>query len=254
MSLGDLIDGVVASEKTLTVFNPVGDVTDRLAAHFSDRNISVTSACSPHGPSNYAVLSTDDTFHTAVAVDDLLDPPEQVEPGFERQQYAPVLDHLDETLFTSYDRDKMLAATREIEDRAWRVGAGHLYSGFQTGDNLRPQQTAYERLGDRGDLSVHAYVYPSERVPQADSFQLHLARTEEIRNSWFVVYDGNGINDYKCALVAEERPHEAGFTGFWTYDPSTVDYLVNYLQTTYASIESDGTGRRRPLPFPRHLA
>jgi DICT domain-containing protein len=135
----------------------------------------------------------------------------------------------------------MLAATREIEDRAWRVGAGQLHAGFQYADNLLPQLDTYERLGERDGLSVHAYVYPSGTVPRVDRFLLHLARTEEIELSWFVVYDGNGIDDYKCALLAEEDPL-GGFSGFWTYDPSTVDYLVNYLQSTYAIIKSDGDG------------
>ncbi|WP_396613449.1 DICT sensory domain-containing protein (plasmid) [Haloferax sp. S1W] len=253
MSLSDLIDSVAASEKTLTVFNPDGAVADRLAEHFKNRNLTVTAASSPHGPSNYAVLSTGETFHTAVAVEDLLVTPDRVEPGFEREPYVPILDYLDETLFTSYDRGQMLAATREIEDRAWRVGAGHLYAGFQTGENLREQLPAYQRLGDRGDLSVHAYAYPSCEVPPAETFQLHLARAEEIRTSWFVVYDGNEINDYKCALVAEEATRGTGFTGFWTYDPLTVDYLVDYLRTTYTSIESDGMGRRGFPSFPSHL-
>ncbi|POG56099.1 DICT sensory domain-containing protein [Haloferax marisrubri] len=242
MSLSELISGVAASERTLTVFNPTPGVVERLAEHFADRNVSVESASSDEGPSNYAVLGTGDKFHTAVSVDDLLARPEDVKPGFERDSYAPVLDHLDETLFTSYDRQQMLNATREIEDRAWRVGAGQLHSGFQSGENLRPQLETYRRLGSRDDLSVHAYIYPNGEVPQADQFQLHLARSDEIRRSWFVAYDGNGVGDYKCALVAEETEPGFGFTGFWTYDPSTVDYIVNHLVSSYSIIESDGSG------------
>ncbi|ELZ97944.1 hypothetical protein C440_01813 [Haloferax mucosum ATCC BAA-1512] len=242
MSLSELIAGVAASEKTLTVFNPDDDTVEQLAAHFADRNLSVVPAYADEGPSNFAVLGSGDTFHTAVSVDDILKQPEDVHPGFERDSYAPILDHLDETLFTSYGREKMLSATREIEDRAWRVGAGELHAGFQLGDNLEPQLETYRRLGGRDQLSVHAYIYPEGDIPAADQFQLHLSRSDEIRNSWFVVYDGSGVADYKCALVAEEPEPGAGFSGFWTYDPSTVDYIRNYLASTYSVIESDGSG------------
>ncbi|KTG27034.1 DICT sensory domain-containing protein [Haloferax profundi] len=242
MSLSELIAGVAAAERTLTVFNPREGVVDRLAEHFEDRNVSVEAATVDSGPSNYAVLGTGEKFHTAVDVAHVLKDAEDVEPGFERESYAPILDHLDETLFTSYDRQKMLNATREIEDRAWRVGAGQLHSGFQTGDNLDPQLESYNRLGERNDLFVHAYIYPSADVPKVDNFQLHLARSAEVRRSWFVVYDGNGVDDYKCGLVAEEQPDGQGFRGFWTYDPSTVDYVLSHLTTTYSIIESDGRG------------
>ncbi|WP_416841568.1 DICT sensory domain-containing protein [Haloferax sp. DFSO52] len=242
MSLSELIAGVAADEQTLTVFNPRNDAVERLAAHFRDRNISVQEATTSKGPSNFAVLGTGESFHTAVDVNAVLKDGDDIEPGFERESYVPILDHLDETLFRSYDRKQMLNATREIEDRAWRVGAGELHAGFQTDANLRKQLTSYRQLGRRDDLFVHAYIYPSDSVPTVDEFQLHLARTEEIRHSWFVVYDGNGVDDYKCALVAEENPPGSEFRGFWTYDPSTVDFIVNYLTKTYSIIESDGAG------------
>ena len=241
MSLSELIAGVAAAERTLTVFNPRDDAVERLAEHFHDRNITVEAATTAEGPSNFAVLGTDESFHTAVDVNDVLRDADDVEPGFEREPYVPILDHLDETLFTSYDRQQMLNATREIEDRAWRVGAGELHSGFQTGANLRKQLDSYRQLGSRDDLYVHAYIYPAEPVPQVDEIQLHLTRSPEILRSWFVAYDGNGVDDYKCALVAEERTSDPGFTGFWTYDPSTVDYILNHLTTTYSIIESDGS-------------
>ncbi|RLM56899.1 histidine kinase, partial [Halorubrum sp. Atlit-26R] len=52
MSLSELISGVAASERTLTVFNPTPGVVGRLAEHFADRNVSVVSASSDEGPSN----------------------------------------------------------------------------------------------------------------------------------------------------------------------------------------------------------
>ncbi|WP_411966329.1 DICT sensory domain-containing protein [Haloferax sp. YSMS24] len=248
MSLSELIAGVAASEQTLTVFNPREGAVERLADHFHDRNISVEAVETADGPSNFAVLGTGKTFHAAVDVNNVLRDADDVEPGFEREPYVPILDHLDETLFTSYDRRQMLNATREIEDRAWRVGAGELHSGFQTGANLRKQLDSYRQLGSRNDLYVHAYLYPTDSVPQVDEIQLHLTRSTEIRRSWFVAYDGNGVDDYKCALVAEEDDSATGFDGFWTYDPSTVDYILDHLTRTYSIIESDGSNTDETPP------
>lgn len=43
-------------------------------------------------------------------------------------------------------------------------------------------------------------------------------------------------------LVAEETELGFGFTGFWTYDPPTVDYIVNHFVSSYPIIESNGPG------------
>ena len=154
----------------------------------------------------------------------------------------PVLDHLEETLFTSYSIKQMFMASREIEDRAWRVGSGELHAGFQTLDVLTGQADAYNQLGAQTDLSVHAYAAPvseTPAVPNTEGFTLHVERDEEIEKTWFVVYDGGGVDENKCALLAEERGSRE-FYGFWSYDPDTVDYLLCYLQSNYASVGPDG--------------
>jgi DICT domain-containing protein len=47
-----------------------------------------------------------------------------------------------------------------------------------------------------------------------------------------VAFDGGDTEMESCALLAEER-RDGEFYGFWTYDPSMVDELVAYLETTY---------------------
>jgi hypothetical protein len=147
MSLTELIAGVEAHEKTLTVVNPGEGVTDSLREHFGDRNLVVEEASVASGPDEYMVLGDGEEFVSAAAVDELLDP-DSTEPGFSNRGYRSILDALDETMFTSYDRGRMLAASREIEDRAWRVGEGELHAGFQVGANLASQREVYERLGE----------------------------------------------------------------------------------------------------------
>ena len=235
MSLRELIEGVEAHEKTLTVFDPASGAVEALRAHFEDRNLAVEVATSDAGPDGYAVLGAGDEFVSAVAVADLLDPTGTGDP------YRPILDHLDETMFTSYDRDRMLGASREIEDRAWRVGDGTLHAGFQSPSNVEPQRDAYERMGTEEGLDVHVYVAPGEPIDPLSEVTLHVEDCAEIRRSWFVVYDGGGLDEYACALVAEEREGREGFYGFWTYDPVTVEYALGHLEATYAAEDGEPT-------------
>ncbi|WP_255196381.1 DICT sensory domain-containing protein [Halorarius litoreus] len=238
MSLTELIEGVEAHEKTLRVFNADPEVVDTLRVQFGDRNLTVVGESTPSGqPSAFVVLSQDDEFVTAASVAEVLVDDAEADPGFSADSYRPILDHLDETLFTSYDTQQMISASREIEDRAWRLGKGELHAGFQKLSILAPQMDVYERLAEKEGLDVHAYAAPDADVPRHDTdMTIHVERSDEIRRSWFVVYDGGGVDVNKCALLAEERESRA-FYGFWTYDPDTVDWLVDYLGKAYGLVE-----------------
>lgn len=248
MSLIEIIAGVEAREATLTVFDSNPAVAQTLAEHFADRNLRVVAEPPASGPGGYAVLSRDGEFVTAVSIDELLpgvdaertdrtDEPEgtdggsSVATGARRQVGEPILDHLDETLFTSYSQADMVAASREIEDRAYRVGSGTLHAGFQYISTLQNELPVYERLGST-DVDVHAYAFPDTDPPDNDEFTLHIVRAEEIRETWFVGFDGGPNPGDKCALLAEERDSRT-FYGFWTYDEGTVDWILDHLESTY---------------------
>lgn len=241
MSLIELIAGVEAHEKTLTVFNADAHVTASLREHFSDRNVVVTDARTADGPQSYAVLSQGDEFITAARIDSVLGQADDHTLGFEEEPSRPILDYLDETTFTSYDTGQMIAASQEIEDRAWRMGTGAIHAGFQRLSILETRLDIYEQLASRDDLSVHVYAAPDVSVPDHEGFTVHVERSDEIRRAWFVAYDGAGMDANKCALLAEEREPRT-FYGFWTYDPATVDWITTHLSTSYGIIESDGAG------------
>jgi hypothetical protein len=260
MSLIELIAGVEAREPTLTVFNADPAVTKELREHFADRNVRIAEERSDEGPDGYAVLSRDGEFVTAVTVEELLpgvgggaepgddgplgggatgeDATAETGTGDRRRVGEPILDHLDETMFTSYSHADMVAASREIEDRAWRVGDGELHAGFQTLDVLTGEAETYDLLGGKERLDVHAYAANEGDPPDVDHYTVHVGETAEIRETWFVAYDGGGYDDAKCALLAEERaPGE--FFGFWSYDPETVDYIIDYLTERYATDDGE---------------
>lgn len=241
MSLTELIAGVEAHRKTVTVFNADAGVTATLREHFSDRNVDVKDAQTPAGPQEFVVLGIDEAFITAASVDKVLGRDESGQV-FETEAYRPILDHLDETLFTSYDMDQMISASDEIEDRAWRIGQGTIHAGFQTLSSLNTKIDTYEQLARRDDLSVYVYAFPDTAIPDHEDITLRVERTKEIRNTWFVVYDGAGDDDSKCALLAEERETGA-FYGFWTYDPVTVNWIENHLCTNYGITEPDNDQR-----------
>lgn len=238
MSLSELIAGVEAHETTMTVYN-ARDAVDDLRERFADRNVAVEAGEAEPGPDRFVALSVDGEFVAAAGLDSLLAEPDPQRPGFGEDPYRPVLDHLDETMFTSYDRSKMLAASREIEDRAWRVGKGQLHAGFQRLSTLRTQREVYNTLASRDALTVHTYAVPDVDPPAEPEFLVHAEDAAEIKRSWFVAFDGAGLDENKCALLAEERsPGE--FYGFWTYDPGTVDYLITHLASTYVGLDADG--------------
>lgn len=238
MTLSELIAGVEAHEKTLTVFNADTAVVSAVREQFADRNVTVRAESTASGkPAAFVTLSEDGEVRTATSVTDLQRRRDAQDGpiGLDESHARPILDRLDDTMFTSWDPAQMVAASREIEDRAWRVGAGTLYAGFQSLSTLRGELPAYERLGSK-NITIHAFASPDAEPPANRGFQLHVERADEIENSWFVVYDGDGVDENKCALLAEEREPRS-FYGFWTYDPDTVDWIVDYLTAEYGVVE-----------------
>ena len=236
MSLSELISGVEAHQKTVTVFNTDESVVSRLREYFGDRNVSVVGESTDSGrPGQFVTLSEDGEVLTATSIETLepvLDG--EASLGLDERPYSSLLAHLDETMFTSWDTQQMVAASREIEDRAFRVDSGVLHAGFQYTSTLRNELPVYERLGST-DVDVHAYAVPDTDFPRSEGLTMHVERAAELGQSWFVVFDG-GTAETHCALLAEERAPRS-FYGFWTYDESTVDWLVDYLDTTYGTPE-----------------
>lgn len=236
MSLTELIANVEAHEKTLTVFGGDAESLAQLRERFATRNVAIERGAVAEGPEGFAVLHDDGDFVTAVNLSALVGP-EANGTGLADAPHQELLERLDETMFTAYDREQMLAASREIEDRAWRIGRGELHAGFQTPATMASQRESYERLAAAEALAVHAYAAAiDDDRPDLPGVSQHFADVEELRRTWFVVYDGDGVDANKCALLGEERD-DGEFFGFWTYDPRTVDWIVSHLREQYGMAE-----------------
>lgn len=235
MSLSSIIDGVTGDERTLTVYDPTDpEAVAAVERHFEVQRVGVEEASAPEGPDDFVVLHDDGSFLAAADLDDLR---RAVTFGdglvdatdFEDTQVPDVLTHVGDTTFTSYGKRRMILASREIEERAWRTSGGELHAGFQRLSLLRGQWNLYDRIGDRG-VEVHVYGRPDWSPPESDWLTVHESDEPEIRESWFVVFDAPAGND--CGLLAEERDPDE-FEGFWTYDEALVSDVLGHLRSSY---------------------
>lgn len=238
-SFGALLEEVERRRLTFVVYGREEEFP--ALEQFTTRNVSVEHRLLPEtGPDPFVVIRDSEGFVGSVPVpilERLSDPRHRLPwAGESDPGYRALLELLESSLFTAFDRRQLLAASREFEDRMWRVGQGRAHVGFQSADALRAQAPVYERLATERDLDVHVYVRAGTEPPEIPGVTLHQPDADEIGRFWFLVYDGGSDGQQACALVAEERAADS-FTGVWTYDPATVGGLLGYLTDRYGDGE-----------------
>jgi hypothetical protein len=237
-SLAELVEEVEAAGLTLTLYNPTLP-EERLALvehHFDVTTVSVRRSATDDGtPENFAVLHDGDEFISACGVAALsaaVDPAAAFAPAEHPDTEPPaLLAEIDQSTFTEYGKRRMILASRDIEKRAWRAGASAIHVGFQEFSRLRTQLDLYRRLSDR--LTVHLYG-EADWDPPVENVVLHGYATDEIRDHWFVVFegvdDGDGVGT--CAILAQEREPNV-YSGFWTSQRPLADRLLDRLEAEY---------------------
>ncbi|WP_115863913.1 DICT sensory domain-containing protein [Halorussus litoreus] len=240
-TLRKFVDEVATNRRTITVYAPEPD--EALAEHFETRGVTVAHEPLPaDGSGGFVVVTADGEFVGSVPrriARRVVSPvAADLGTGAEKAHWLP-MNLLADTTFVSFDRAQLLAASREIEDRAYRRARGTLRTGFQSLSRVPDQRVVYDALVEKPDLDVHIYGRPdvptgSDREAQLPDATIHAEDVPEIRRFWFIVYDGGGDDRQACALLAEEVDGDPGsFRGFWTYDPETVADLDDYLDATY---------------------
>lgn len=236
--LGDALESVDRRRKRLEVYSDDRETAEEVKQQFSTHNVDVDIRDRPvlGDPGFVIVWSEGGTFQGGLGLDHfeaMLSP--EIHPPWELAASdvgtSELFDFLENTVFSSYDRRQMLYAAREIEERAWRTGRGSLFVGFQREKAFSAESDVYERLATRGDLSVTAFVR-DEWSGGLDDVRVVSESDGEIGSFWFVIFDGGGNELQACALLAEEREPDR-YYGFWTYEPATVESLVDYLESTY---------------------
>lgn len=223
--LDSLFTEVRNREKRFIVYRS-GDETD-IETQFASHNVSVTHRELPsEGPDPFLVIEENGEFAGALALSDLeglLEPP-LVRPGKRddvSEGYRALFDVLDETVFTTMERRQLLAVSREIEDRAFRVGTGTLSVGFQSLSTFKSQIGVYRQLATATDLDIHIYGAADWAPPVIERVTYHRYADDALEQYWVLAFDGGPDEMQASGLVARERPD--GYDGFWTDDAEIVE-------------------------------
>lgn len=226
---GTLFSAIRDTHKTLIVYTPE-TIDPALATRLATQNVTVdhrTLRSINHD--GFVVVRNEEQFLGAFSLKELLrflSPPvrkpwelESLDPA-----YRAIFDLLDNSVFVSLDRRQLLATSREIEDRVWRVGRGTLHAGFQTIAAFEHQRSIYRQLAETTDVDVHVYVRTDASTDDLDAspVTVHAGSDQAFGQYWFLLFDGGGNEKQKCALVARQDNPET-YRGFWTYDPELVD-------------------------------
>ncbi|QKY19168.1 histidine kinase [Halolamina sp. CBA1230] len=201
---------------------------------FANHSVDVERRPLPPGvPAPFLTVERDDEFAGVLplaTVERLLEPP-IVRP--ERHDglspaYAALFEVLDETVYTSMERRELTAISREIEDRAHRVGTGTLHVGFQRLSVFRTELPEYRRLAAT-DLDIHVYGIEDWTPPDIPGVSYHACADDQLGRYWALAFDGGEEGAHSCGLLAREEAD--GYTGFWTDDSATVAAIRRQLET-----------------------
>lgn len=247
MAIADIIADIDSRERTLTVLNREthDPMMNLLESMFESEHVTVTeSGTEPAGPANIVQLQDEDGIAIATSsLDDIRDQLLLVNSdmyitgtrSLDSVETADVVANLDDTTFNVTGKSKFLLIhiSRHVERLALETGSGVLHSGFQYLSRIHDERgtdKAYDQLSDT-DVDVHVYGVPDwNHAPQ--ELYVHPGE-DELARAWFVVHDGNGADERKAALVClETGPNE--YDGFWTFRPSIVDDVLDYLERTYS--------------------
>jgi hypothetical protein len=230
-TLGTVLADAGHGDRRLTVYGRGGPTS--VEDQFGARGVRVERReLPPAGPEPFLVIEDGGEFVGAIglaALEGLLEPP-VVRPG-ERdgvsEGYRVLFELLDGTVCTAMDRRQLLAVSREIEDRASRVGTGRLDASFQTVATFESQAEIYRHLADETDLEIHVHRPTDRPQPEEGALSgvtLHATDLERDRY-WALAFDSP---DVSCGLLAREE--DGGYRGFWTDDPDTVERIAAALR------------------------
>lgn len=239
-----LLDRLREGSMTLTVYNHDGPETrlETIGAELASSGVAVrTDTTGRNEPANFGVFHHGDDVYGAVSVDDRW--PAEVdfeellaEDGIEELPSLPILPTEQVTVSPETSRKRMVGISRNFERLALREGDGQLLAGFQELSVIAESgrtRSVYERLAEAG-VGVTVCGYPDVDI-ESPQFEVVEDEDGQFQNHWFLLYDGNGNDERKAALVSEE--HEPSlYDSFWTVDPDLVDELFELVREQYPDL------------------
>lgn len=265
--LDSLLDSIRHRSRTFRVYRSDNntDLEEQFASHLVDID---TRSLPPDGPDPFVVIEADGAFAGALSLERfeaLLEPPivrpggygkdrpgASLENGNNRPRtpldsstnarddipdgYRVLFDVLGDTVFTAMERRQLLAVSREIEDRAFRVGTGTLRVGFQTLSTFKSQVEMYRYLATETDLDIHIYGVSDWNPPEIDEITYHpltddSSTLDSLERYWLLAFDGGPTETQACGLLAQERLE--GYDGFWTDDATIVRRIEKALHESH---------------------
>lgn len=255
MSLAEFAQDTEYQGATLTIVNPDSEcpLYRLLAGLFDDDVVTIQEATTESGSvQSDTVLVEKDGRDAGFAVssfesirDELLLVNSDIYVTGHRElddvETPDAIRQLDEIPFTvtgypenSKEKLLLIEISRHIEAMAWQAGNGRLASGVQYLSRLDDEhgtQQVYTRLGSETAVETHVYGVPDSH-PSIPNVTLHGETTEELRKSWFVVYESARYPHEAAALVAMQTDANT-WEGCWTYDPNKVAGILDHLDRTY---------------------
>lgn len=229
--LAEIIEGVQSHRKALRIHNFTGDRSDLTAIRefFEPHDVDISAVSDdPARSTNEMVLSSNGTVLAASPLADVLRYArawqDSTTVGLDTEP-PEVFRRLHDNYFESTDKLRMVMASRIVEFRAWNVGSGELHAGFQQLSKLDNQHNVYRNLSN-SDVDVHVYGAPDTELSSELDLTVHPGRSDEILDYWWVAFDGDGDDERKVVLLAEEREPNR-FYGFWTYEATVVDDVLD---------------------------
>jgi hypothetical protein len=241
MSLGEFVDEVTEGEKTLTVFTAEED--DRLVAEveqfFGVQNITVRwERVDTDGPEDFVVLHQDGdpvAVSTLSDVRDSLFLQEQRRgpPGGDslaRGETPDVIRSLGNTTFATDGDDRMLLTqiSHYILELAHETGGGRLHVGVGPLSDLAFALDDRAMFGKLARAGVEVHLHGGNAAGTREGEVVAHDAVGETDDCRFVVFDGDGENARKAAMVAID-PDGESYRGFWTFEAALVDDVTAYL-------------------------
>ena len=187
-----------------------------------------------NGPDPFLSIESAGEFVGAISLKELealLTPPIKRPPEetMVSDGYRVLFEALDATVFTALGRTQLLAVSREIEDRAYRVGNGTLRVCFQTFSTFNSQLSVYRHLATDTELDIHIYAVADWDPPAIEGITYHDISGMDLERYWLLAFDGGTEPTNACGLFSRET--DESYTGYWTDDRTLINRIATELQT-----------------------
>ncbi|WP_254764214.1 DICT sensory domain-containing protein [Natrinema marinum] len=230
-SLGNHVERIETNRKTLRICNASnGTEVDRITSFFEPHDLAVEVVDAAGRPADIVDLLAEGRRLASSPLEVVGHYARAWEKSMAlglRAEPPAVVTELRDNFFESYDKQRMVMASRIVEFRAWNTGSGELHAGFQQLSKLDHQPEVYRNLAS-SSVDTHVYGEPDREPLPSLELTVHESDDEEVARHWWVAYDGDGDDDEKVVLLAQERgPNQ--FYGFWTERPDVVDDVIDRM-------------------------